>query len=106
MGDLREEDILAMGEEKGDSFFDLAFLVHRMNIHRLEAVSLDSGLEVWQLVQFGLLGSPAEIVLPVCRQSFHVCQWGAIIPAGLIKFVGEDGGFKLLFEESDVVLRD
>lgn len=95
-----------MGEEKGDSFFDMAFLVHKMNIHRLEAVGLDSGLEVWQLVQLGFLGSPAEVVLPVGRQSFHICQWGAIIPAGLIEFVGEDGSFEFLFEETDVVVGD
>ena len=85
-----------MGEEQRDCTLYIALLVDEMYIQRFEPVNLYSSLEMWQLVELSFLLSPIKVLSPVCTQSFHLSQWDAINPIGLVELVGESCGFEFL----------
>ena len=85
-----------MREEQRNCTIYIALLVYEMNIQRFEAVDLNRSLEIWELIELSFLLPPIEFFLPVCSQSFHVSQRGAIVPARLVELVREGCGFKFL----------
>lgn len=84
--------LTAMAEQEGDSFLDGAFLMYEMDVQWLEAISLNGGLEVGQLIELCLGLSPIEFIPPVRRQALDVGQGGAVCPAGFVEFVWERRG--------------
>lgn len=85
-----------MTEEERYCSFDIAFLVHKMNVERFEAVNLNGSFVVWELINLRFLFPPIIFVLPVSRQAFYICQWRAIVPARLFELVWKFGSFELL----------
>lgn len=84
--------LTAMAEQERDSITVAALLMYEMDVQWLEAIGLDRGLEVGQLVElrFGL--SPIEFILPVSFQALDVGQRGAESPARFVEFVWECRG--------------
>lgn len=91
-------ELTAMAEEQGDSALDWGFLVDEMDVDAPEAVDLDLGLVVGELVDFGFGFPPVVALEPVLGQAFDVGQGGAMVPAGFVKLVGEGGVGELLGE--------
>lgn len=95
-----------MGKEQRDCTIYIALLMNEMDVQRFEAVYLYGGLEVWQLVELSFLLPPIELLSPVCSQSFHVSQWGTVVPACLVKLIRKVCDFELLDESFALFLGD
>ena len=95
-----------MGKEQRYCTIYIALLVNEMYIQRFEAVHLDGGLKIWQLIELSFLLPPVKLLSPVCSQSFYVSQRGAIVPARLVELVREGCGFELLDKSFVLFLGD
>lgn len=95
-----------MGKEQRDCTIYIALLVNEMYVQRFEAVYLYGGLEIWQLVELTFLLPPIKFFSPVGSQSFHVSQWGTVVPVRLVELVREGCGFELLDKTFALFLGD
>ena len=96
--------LTAVNEEQWNSPLYLALLIHKVYVQRLEAVHLDLGTVIWQLVDLGLLLSPVKTLLPVFHEPFDVSQRGTVVPSRVIEFIREGGGRKLLGEGGEFLV--
>lgn len=69
--------------------------MYEMNVQWLEAINLNWGLEVGQLVELRLSLSPVELILPVSCEALDVGQRGAINPARFVELVREGSSRQL-----------
>lgn len=53
-----------------------------------KAVDFDGGMEVWQCIEFGLLRSPVEAMLPVLSEPLDIRQRSTVVPCGAVKLLG------------------
>ena len=95
-----------MTEEEGYCSIHSTPLVDEMDVESFETVDLNGGFEIRKRVDLSLVFPPVIAILPVCCQSFDICQWRSIVPASLIKFVGQGGSFELLGEVPQLAVRD
>lgn len=94
----------AMNEKQWNSPLNLTLLIDKVYIQRLKAVDLDLGTIVGQLVELGLLLSPVVALLPVFYEPLDVCERGAVVPSGVVEFIGEGGGRELLGEGGELLV--
>lgn len=93
-----------MTEEQRDGALDGRFLVDEMDAEGAEAVDVDWGLVVWELVD-GCFGfPPVVLLLPIFCQAFDIGQWGPVRPTSLIQLVREVRVFELLGKPSQLTI--
>ena len=96
--------LTAVNKEQWNSALYLTLLIHKVYIQRLEAVNLDLGTIIWQLVDLGLLLPPVIALLPIFHEPFDVCQRGTVVPSCVIEFIWEGGRRKLLGEGGEFLV--
>ena len=61
-----------MNKEQGNRSSGFALLMDEVHVNFTEAIHLDFRLELWMLVELGLLPLPIEAILPVVCQSLDI----------------------------------
>lgn len=69
-----------MNEEQRDSIGGCGGLMYVVDIKFRKAICFQTPMEVWQLVEFGLLCSPVELSLPVLCQALDVLERSTVVP--------------------------
>ena len=61
----------------------------KMDLQFTEAFNLNTGNVVGQLIQLRLVFAPVVVVLPVSDEFLDIAKWCAVIPACIVKLIGE-----------------
>jgi hypothetical protein len=61
-----------MNKEQGNGSSGFALLMNEVHINFTKVNHFDFCLELWMLIEFGLLLLSVDVVFPILRQSFHI----------------------------------
>jgi hypothetical protein len=93
-------------EEQRDAIRAVAPLVHKVHLEVAEAIYVDDGGELGQLVDLGLLGAPVEAIGPVLGEALDVAEGRAVVPiVGEVDLLGVGGAGELGLDGLDGLVR-
>ncbi|TFY50217.1 hypothetical protein EVG20_g11650 [Dentipellis fragilis] len=95
-----------MHEQKRNRVRPLALLVNILDIERPEILHGDVAREMGQRIELGLRRAPVVPVGPARDETLHVCEWYAIVPPGVVEFVGESHLLELVLQQGEGIIGD
>ena len=96
-----------MDEEQRNSTFNLALLVHIVDVQYPESIYFDIPSELRELrVKSGFLRSPVKAVSPPSNETLDIVQRYTILLPRVFEFVWESDQGELLLEQLELVVWD
>ncbi len=86
--------------------FDTGLLVQEVDFQSLEAGDLDAGSEVRQFIQLLLGSTPVKGIFPVSSQALQISEGSAVVPSGVVEFIGKASEREASFEVGEVSVWD